>query len=213
MTVKLLHNYLGKAEEAEGWEERGRYLILGPGYVIGSAIDIIAGIVVGCAGVVSFGLYKPVVDQASDLLWESSKPLSLLFHCFISAVNPEPCLRSCLDLTGDGLITQQIKPHLIRYIRDCQESDSIIQRHLVARALGVSMALVMIVTRITDLALGLIAASLAIGLMPLSCFGNGFLNITAYRGLQGTRILYDLFQCTMIILNPSSLSFKQGKDY
>lgn len=105
---------------------------------------------------------------------------------------------------GDGLINNFFSRDLNIYAYECTApSNHWFKRHVVSRLTHVLALVVNIICCVIDLAIGAIAALFSI----FPCFGRReTLNNMAYRGLQFTGLIHDIFYHLTNILNPTAFT-------
>jgi hypothetical protein len=191
---------------------RAGNLALTPWSFITNVADSIIGVGGGIACVVSAGLHAPTVRFARNHLSRTGTIVAQPYVNFLHTLNPTADFpidpppwvlnadkdRPLVSSEGNGLITHYVYGFLKGVAKDYRESENFFKKHIASRLTYALLLVSCVVTRVVDGIIGVIAAvfsCLFLGLVPP-------LNNLAYRGLQGTALIHDVFYCAMKILNP-----------
>ena len=175
---------------------RGAHFTSTPVYAFTNTIDTIIGLVAGIGALCTLGMHKPSYTFACKHIICADFLISDVYLGLIKMINP----RLSLDDSANkaGMITEFVSTMLEKRANAFRDSDSIFKSHVASRLTIALLALSSIVTRVADGIIGLGAAGLSI-----LCLGKvDELNSLAYRGLQVTGIISDLFVWTVMIINP-----------
>jgi hypothetical protein len=188
---------------------RVAYSTLIPGTFITSAIDTLFGLGLGIAAVCTLGSQKNVVEKAHKFLRSSPKLFVRPYANFLRVINPLSAKNSAfqkplIKKSGDGFLSNFVIRPLIGFANHCTRSDNLLKREVVSRLTYVLLAISCIATRVLD---GMICIPATI--LSIFTFGNcNSLNNLAYRSLQVTGIIQDLFFCTIRVMHPVSTGLR-----
>jgi hypothetical protein len=186
---------------------RGARFVLTPASFISSALDTIIGLGAGIGAILTLGTHASTFKVAINHLSNSKMLVALPYVNILLTINPEakvaenstnkykpPMIRA----DKDGLISDIVINSLRNVARTCYNSDNFLKRHVATRLTYVLLAVSCLVTRVVDGIIGIPAAGLSI----LTGGKYESLNNLAYRTLQTPGIIYDLFYCTIKLINP-----------
>lgn len=172
---------------------RGAYLLLTPASFITSALDTIIGLGAGIGAICTLGKHKPTYVFAGRHVFMSNFSCALPYQNFLQTINPEAKF-------GDtrGFIVSSIVKPLTNIAASCQKSNNFLKRHIASRLTYALSAIACLVTRAVD---GVISIPItALSILTVGKFQS--INNLAYKTLKASGIVNDLFQLTMLFINP-----------
>lgn len=182
---------------------RAAHLALVPASFITSAVDTIIGLGVGIGVICTLGKHESTFKITRNHLFSSNRLFVRPYVNLLQTINPEANFsgsngRSMISAEGVGFLSDFSLNLLMNIARDCYNSDNFLKRHVFSRLTYVLLAVACLVTRAVDGIIGIPVAGLSI------LTGGKFesLNNLAYRTLQATGIIEDLFCCTIRFINP-----------
>ncbi len=195
---------------------RGAHLLLTPASFITSAVDTVIGLGAGVGAICTLGKHTQTFKVACNHLCRSNRLFVRPYVNFLQTINPkakfsgnaanQPYIARYLGLVkqatisgdGDGCLSDWVINPLKGIARSCYNSDNFLKRHVASRLTYVLLAVSCLVTRAVDGIIGIPAAGLSI------LTGGKFesLNNLAFRTLQASGIISDLFYCTIKFINP-----------
>lgn len=191
---------------------RFKFAALIPMEIVTTALDGIVGIVTGAGLVLSAGRSDPLAIRMQARLNRFRYMLANPYIRLIQTIKPNyaPLKKMDFDLrciySGDGLITNYLKNRYIdRIVTDCITEDGLLS----VRKHAPFFAIACLVSRIADAILGIAAVPCGIiEVFVSSITGQHYYSIhhTAYRGLQITGVVHDLFLSLLIAINPKAFS-------
>ncbi len=195
------------------------FLALTPWSLATSTADILIGIGAGIAVIGTAGKQKEAWDFAMNHLNSSRKIVVRPYFDLLMALNPQAKFSGSIDnmpyvqrqtatlmgqkdafitVEGDGFITHYVSEALKDVARNCYNSDNFLKRHVASRLTYLLLVISSVITRLMDGIIGVMAA-----ILSFATFGKvESINNLAYRGLQATGIVQDVFYCTTKIINP-----------
>ncbi len=185
---------------------RGKHLLNVPFTALRHSVETASGIPFAVISLLSFGQFNEVVKYGTTItettglayqkLRNSAHILSRPAAHFIRFINPKAQI---IDEFGNqGLIFSTVPDPIRVKASDFSRSTNFLKKHVASRLTYGVAALVAVISRTADLALGLVALAfsvLSLGLLP-------GLNDVACRGLQAPAIISDLFYFAHKIINP-----------
>ena len=192
-------------------EERGsrlNYALLIPLSFVLNTLDTLGGIFAGVANVATGGAYPSLKSYTVNNLKGAESLLAQPFQFIIATLRPDAVIKGqskkdSVDNTGffaavaDGFLTG--------IALTCQQSKHRMISEGVSRLAHTARLLVAIITRTVDIAIGVIASVFA--LLTTGYFDE--LNRVAFRGLQSTALLSDIFLIAKEIVNPTDMAASQ----
>lgn len=198
---------------------RATFLVLAPSSLIIGAVDTIVGLGAAIGSLCTLGKHKPIFEAAISHLASSDKLVALPYLNILQTINPAATLMgdlsnepeeirslaesrgfvpAMISADGNGFITDRAIHSLKTIAKSCYNSENFLKRHVSSRLTYVLLAISCVVTRAVDGIIGVAAAALSI--LSMGQFIS--LNNLAYRSLQTTGIISDLFYCTIKFVNP-----------
>jgi hypothetical protein len=166
-----------------------------------NTLKTIVGITVSAASALSFGSFIKVNYHASTLTYKELKILTDVYYSVIKVINPNFDPSKCLhNLPSDsiGIITRKIGFPIERAAYKTANSKNCLSKYGVSRVLYALNTIVSTITRIADLAIGLVAAALSI----IPCVGRSeALNIFTIQHLT-LRIIQGICSGVRYTMNP-----------
>lgn len=184
----------------------GAYLALIPVVAATSAVDTAVGLGAGAANIICLGKNAKVYVCMSEGLTSTHGVATRMYKMTLLTINPDAEFLAAFEtekkikkvrfltknpsknINNYGLITS-IDSSLRAKAGEWESDKSCFKRHLGSRGLHIADGCCKVGTRTTEFMLGFLAAGLSIG----SGGKFPFLNNIAFRGLQGTGIVKDLF--------------------
>jgi len=206
------HTYLLKKEPTGFFKKhcltRAILLATVPTYIVTSVVDLSIGVFAGFGALLTGGRYQPILDLAVIHLPSSKFIVALPYKHLLRAINLEskfPVFKKnrpsnqqpVVNYDGNGLISHFVINYLEDVAKNVITSKNPFKRHIVSRLTYGLLALSVVITRVVDGIIGVIAGTFAI----LTYGKIGVLNNLAIRGLQAPHLIYDLFDCTIKIIN------------
>lgn len=182
---------------------RGAKFALAPVAFITCTLDTIVGLGYGLGTIRTLGTHKPTWEKTIIHLRHSREILLISYAFFLTAINPRadfPKTGTVISSDGRGLTTNLVFEPIKKVGINCRESDNFLKKHVASRLTYALLAISCLVTRAVDGIIGVPAAALSILTCGSVKFGS--LHNVAYRGLQTTGIIDDLFYCTIKFINP-----------
>ena len=165
---------------------------------LGGIVDTSGGLVVGAFSLITFGMHKPSNQFAISLLKNSRYLLSTPYLRLIKVFNLHASFIDNDDpLKNNGLLAYH-SLSLEKKVDKLSQSTNWFIRNGVCRIAYIGVFASFLVTRTTDLAIGIILGTLAF--VSLGTYGN--LNNDAFQALKITGLIEDLFLCSLKFLNP-----------
>lgn len=212
-SIKLensVYNNLNESENPSFLKKQigGRfcYLALTPFSAITSIADTVIGIGAGIGTIATLGTNPKIFNTSISYISSSRYIIAKPYINILRTINPNAKFfefdpdkqKSSISPTDDGLLTGEVQRFLELKALDASTSNNFLKRHVISRLTYALLAISSIVTRYVDGIIGVSAAVLSIAFLgtvePL--------NNLAYRGLQSTGIISDLFYCTAKFINP-----------
>lgn len=190
-------------------------------YFLSSTADTAIGLGFAIGSIFTMGMNQKTWEGAKKHLFCSRLICSESYKYLLKALNPQaefpkiqeqtfldiPRNNPCVDLQGNGLFADRVHRFLRPRCKALARSENIMARHLGARGSYALMAIALIVARLFDGVIGVGAA-----VVSIATFGKwGSLNNVAYRGLQATGVVKDLFICISRFFNPTAGNFYRGE--
>lgn len=187
---------------AETSGSRLNYALLIPLSFVLNTLDTLGGIFAGIANVATGGSYPSLKNYTVNNLKGAESLFAQPFQFLIATMRPDAVLKGenkkdSIDNTG--FFAAVADGFLIGVALSCQQSKNKVISQGVSRLAHSARLLVAIITRAVDLAIGAIASFFA--LLTTGYFDE--LNRVAFRGLQSTALLSDIFLIAKEIINPS----------
>lgn len=214
--IKSNCQYSDKAYKSQGLARLGNFVLI-PLSAGTTLADTISGIGMILAAIGTVGHYKKLNRLAVERLEISKKIIAAPLFCVLHVLNPKATIspleqstsrpntlrgvaveKPFIDSEGNGFVTHHVCGRLFHLFLDCAKSTNPIEKHVATRLTACLILIVTTITRIVDLIIGVLAF---IGTLII-CGQNESLNNLAYRGLQGTGLVSDLFGCILHIINP-----------
>lgn len=196
---------------------RAAYLTLAPTSFITTTVDTVVGIGAGIGSVLTLGLCEQLDEFAFHQLHLSNNILTRPYEALLRTVNPKAAIydgilsrtragkllkQPSIKLQGKGFVTDPVFKKLSAFAKKCASSEDCLKQHVVSRLTYALLAISLLVTRAVDgiLAIPAVAASF----LTLGTYES--VNNLAFRTLQATGIVHDLFHCTIKVINPWTTS-------
>jgi len=194
--------------------KRGVFLVLVPTLLVTSVMDIAIGLFSGIPTLLTAGKKRKILKISIDHLQSAQLLIAGTYMFVLGIINPNakfPNFNSdfqtyqndiekpFINKEGDGFISSFAINYLENVAQRSYRSGYMIKKHLGSRSTYCLLIPTLIVTRVTDLAIGIFAAAFSI----LTVGKIGSLNNLAYRGLQGPALIYDLLYYTIKSIQPS----------
>ena len=175
---------------------RKRYFagaILNP--VVGVA-DIALGILLASCSLLTFGAFKQLNQQAFHSTLQGGLSIASSLKGVIKFLNPHASFK--INNPSQEGITVFAAKKLQKWAEELSDSKNLCLKHGLSRLAYFGSTLLSIATRITDLAIGLLAAPIA--LVTFGTFEK--VNSLAFKGLLAPLIFKDIYFCMLKTLNP-----------
>ncbi len=185
---------------------RGVRLVLTPASLITCALDTIIGFGTGVVALLKHGTDEKMNKLAFSHFSKTNLLLSSPYRHLLGIINPEAefplrCQTRGIAVEGNGFISDIVSRPLKTLAEDFRSSKNFVSKHVASRLTYALLGIASIVTKLFDLVIGIPAAALS--LVTLGKFGT--LNNLAFRSLQVTGIVGDLFFATIKIVNPDAV--------
>lgn len=168
-----------------------------PVFFTAMALDTIIGVGVGVGAVCTLGRHIPTSCFAINHLNSADYLFAGFYEHFLRAINPKAQFSDEVENTMGFFPNLPIK-RLAKLALSYRSSDNFLKQHVVSRLTYTLLAVSCVVTRIADAIICIVPVTLSV--LTVGKFQS--LNDVAYRTLQPSGILVDLFFCTIKILNP-----------
>jgi hypothetical protein len=197
-------NQLKKGSPSTDTQIFSRFQVVGtiPQALLGSTLDIATGALPTITAILTAGRDQSSTNYAYAKLNDLSLVPSILFNSVLRLLRPSTDIGiGNLESNGapDGRLTSYFKGTISEKCAEMILSDSFFKRHIVARAGYLLLAIVCVISRVADLAIGLIAVIGALWTLGYS----PSINREAFRGLRFLGVITDVVGCAIQILNPS----------
>lgn len=187
---------------------RACYLGLAPTAAIISIVDTAIGAVSGVATIATGSCCREVYEFTFQHLRSSRQLLASPYRNLLKTFNPEAVINEKIEtenssgvksmVVANGFITHEVQSYLKKMARNYYQSDDGLEKHVASRLTYFVLAIASIITRVVDGIIGILAAIASFVILG----SYEPLNNLAYRGLQTTGLIEDLFFCTIKILYP-----------
>lgn len=175
---------------------RAGYAVLTPLSVGTVLFDTFVGAVGSLAALATLTLNKSAFNFAVRHLSYSNLLLADPFENLLKTINPNAQIH---EDKRNGFISAYVIESLHEFAKMTYESDSnALIRHGLARLTYALAAVAAVVTRVADIALGLVAGALA--LLTFGAFDQ--INSIAYKALKAPGVIADLMECGFLFINP-----------
>jgi hypothetical protein len=157
------------------------------------------GVAGSAASILTGGIFTPI-NKLADFTKKASYILPQLYIGIGSVVNP--------DFSFDpenpmGLVTQAVAAPIFSLAGKAAQTDDVVSREIVARGAYLLGAAVAVITRLADLAIGLVAA--AVSIIPL--FGRvRMVNVFAVEHLMSLAVIHDVCGGLRGFINPGQFA-------
>lgn len=201
---------------AENNWARAKSFVCVPGSFVASILDTCRGVPEGLIAGLPIAVLREMGyanKLAEEVFLDAEKHIShsrLIvadpFKHLLQTINPK-VLRNdegCISMDGDGFIASGVGA----VVESLTKTKSSLYRHTVSRLVYALAPIALVIARIADAIIGLVAAPLALlscGIRPVP-----FLNHLAYRGLQAPGLISDLYQCAIGFINPPDVQKKDN---
>lgn len=183
-------------------------LILIPASFTTCALDTIYGLGVGIGAICTGGKKTKLSTTAFNYLTNSNLMLSIPYSNLLRMINPKAEISSKALNHCDGILSHTVNFSLkglaSKYNQThwrCMISNNSFKHHIASRLTYALLAVACVVARAVDGIIGVAAATLSI--VTVGKFTR--LNDLAWKTLQPTGIIEDLWFCTMHCINPDAL--------
>jgi len=204
--LEAKYNISDKCYEAQ-FLARAGYFVLMPLSIITCAIDTIIGIGFGLANIFTGGTRKGTAAHTKNFLESSIYIIAEPYQCLLQLVNPragfEPDCGDYFFSTNpnceDSFLTEIVREFLCDKAEEYRGSDnSFFKRHIASRLTYALLTISLVISRIADGVIGVVAAPFAV-----LTFGKfEILNNLAFQGLKTPGIISDLVLNITCTVNP-----------
>lgn len=176
-------------------------LILIPASFTTCALDTIYGLGVGIGAICTGGKKAKLSTTAFNYLTNSNLMLSIPYSNLLRMINPKADVSPKALSHCDGVLSHTVNFSLKGLASKYYQSTNSFKHHVASRLTYALLAVTCIVARTVDGIIGVAAAILSI--VTVGKFTR--LNDLAWKTLQPTGIIEDLWFCTMHCINPNAL--------
>jgi hypothetical protein len=183
-------------------KSRFGHLALIPVSLCADIMDTVRGIFPALGTFLTLGTNRGLSKSTMDDWKGLDNLLADPYLHFIKAINPKADVGYKSGKYNSGILAEIAQKKIIKWFYNCQCSDSFIKKQIGTRLTMALWAVTMIITRVVDGVLGVVAAVFSILTLGSSPCGWKF-NVWAHKGLHVTAIVSDLFKATIGFINPS----------
>lgn len=162
----------------------------------------ITGVMVSAASVLALGKSNYLNHNASKLLAMERLVLTCAYHKLIRVFNPKYCA-NIQTIDQVGVITDYLSRPIFQAAQEKSKHRTALDRHVFSRSLYAVAVCVSAITRIADVALGLLAA--AVSIIPF-LGRNMSINNFALKQLS-LNVLYDVCHGIRGVVNPQQFNY------
>ncbi|MCC5832857.1 MAG: hypothetical protein JJU12_07440 [Chlamydiales bacterium] len=195
---KLNDIYSHSKSHSKKFGIRGAYLSLVPVSAITSIVDTAIGACAAIPVLATAGKHEKTTDFAFQFLASSFTIVSKPYLNLLRTLNPTAEVNRHYDENYPGICAPYFVSMSDEIGNNYCGSNNFFKRHVASRLTYAFFAISLVVTRLVEGIIGLIAGAfslLTVGKVPL-------LNNTAYLGLSATGIIHELFFFTLKVINP-----------